>query len=321
MSRPVGFSLTGGLALLDAAVAPGTLHNYRRAVHAFLRWLSTRGVGLNDLSSISSLDSILTLYLHDLYSTGGGKQAGKNAVFGVIHYLPFARGKLHYSLRSLRGWERSAPSVPHPPMSFSALVVIAVSLAGERRIAMAVGALVAFDCFLRVSELTALLKEDVAIPNDARLGTAVTANTVSLRLAKTKRGKNQFVSVASRSIKELFLAYLQSVPSGARVFPFSSASFRLHLKRVCSSLGLPRYVPHSLRHGGATFSHLQGLSVEDVMLRGRWESVKSARHYIQSGRALLLTNDIPSSIASLSSRLSADLVTAVLKASSLAAQQ
>ena len=320
MSPPGNINTPGRLVLLDASLASGSLLNYRVAVHAFLTWFLSNGYSLNDLASIYTLDSRLTLYLHHLHSTGAGKQKGKNAVFGIIHFLPFCRGKLHYSLKSLRGWERSVPSVPHPPMSYTALVVIAVALAAEGRFDMAVGTLLSFDCLLRVSELTALTTADCTTPNDARLGTSLESTSVSLRLAKTKRGRNQFVSVSSPAVKSLFQRHLRLVPSASRVFSFSPTSFRLHLKRVCQSLSLPPYVPHSLRHGGATYSHLNGLPVEDIMLRGRWESVKSARHYIQSGRALLLTNDIPQSVTSLSRRLSTDLVASVLKARQIAAQ-
>ena len=49
------------------------------------------------------------------------------------------------------------------------------------------------------------------------------------------------------------------------------------------------FVPHSLRHGGATADYItQGSRfLEDILFRGRWASVKSTRHYIQQGPALL----------------------------------
>ena len=49
------------------------------------------------------------------------------------------------------------------------------------------------------------------------------------------------------------------------------------------------YVPHSLRHGGATCDYLYagGESLEDILFRGRWASMKSTRQYIQQGPALM----------------------------------
>jgi hypothetical protein len=76
--------------------------------------------------------------------------------------------------------------------------------------------------------------------------------------------------------------------------------FRKHFKQACRDLGLsPLYVPHSLRHGGATRDHMRGHPMEDILARGRWASTKSARHYVQAGRALLLATKTPVRIATL----------------------
>ena len=87
--------------------------------------------------------------------------------------------------------------------------------------------------------------------------------------------------------------------SDARLFPFKPHQFRRVLKAICANLGLSdRYVPHSLRHGGATrYNHVLGWSIEDVLARGRWQSVKSARRYIQSGPAMLMSMQVPKNIS------------------------
>jgi integrase len=79
------------------------------------------------------------------------------------------------------------------------------------------------------------------------------------------------------------------------LFPFETHSFRRLFKATCVNLGISeRYVPHSLRHGGATrYHHVKGWSIEDVLERGRWASVKSARRYIQSGVAMLMSMAAP----------------------------
>ena len=81
------------------------------------------------------------------------------------------------------------------------------------------------------------------------------------------------------------------------LFPGGSSKFRKEFKRACSELGLSsKYVPHSLRHGGATRLHLQGVRVEDIMVRGRWASSKSGRTYIQSSRAVLMALTPPRAV-------------------------
>ena len=97
-------------------------------------------------------------------------------------------------------------------------------------------------------------------------------------------------------------------PSDVRLFPFKPHQFRRVLKAICINLGLSdRYVPHSLRHGGATrYHHVLGWSIEDVLARGRWQSVKSARRYIQSGPAMLMSMDVPKNISDIATIMAHD---------------
>lgn len=66
-------------------------------------------------------------------------------------------------------------------------------------------------------------------------------------------------------------------------------------------------MPHSLRHGGATRLHLQGVPLEDIMLRGRWAASKSARTYIQSSRAVLMAQKTPKALAATAAALAASV--------------
>lgn len=298
---------SGSLPLIDASVSPATLNNYTSAVHLFLRWLATQPSSARSAQSSLDFDLLLVHYLHYLWRNGKGKQAGKNTVCGVALYLPGLSRRLHYSSRALRGWDRLVPSVPHAPMSRTVLRVVAVSMARLGWFSTAVGTLLAFECYLRVSELTNLRRSDVSLPQDPRLGLDTPSSLVALRIRKTKRGSNLWVTVRSPLVRLLLLELLSGLGEEDRVFNFSSNTFRRRLHRSCSVLGLHGYVPHSLRHGGATHDYLSGVPIEDVMVRGRWASVKSARHYVQQGRALLLANNIPAGVVAMSQRVRYDL--------------
>ena len=88
----------------------------------------------------------------------------------------------------------------------------------------------------------------------------------------------------------------RSDPAG-RLFP-SAQELRGTLHRALRALddgswetrGL-RFVWHSLRHGAASRAYLRGGAVvlPDLLVRGRWAADASGRHYIQSGRQLLLS--------------------------------
>jgi integrase len=135
----------------------------------------------------------------------------------------------------------------------------------------AIGTLLSFDCFLRVGELVALKREDVADAGDVRLG--VDSDNMTLRLRFTKTGRDQWVVVKDTQVKQLVRLLLSSTKKGDFLFPFSTSSFRYHFKLACSTLGLSSsYVPHSLRHGGDTRAHLLCMSMDGCPWMGGCES-------------------------------------------------
>ena len=183
----------------------------------------------------------------------------------------------------------------HPPITWELAVVFAVTMARWGRHAEAVAVLLAFDCLLRVGEMTRLEYRDVIMPNDPRMGSAHTGMVV--RLARTKTGLNQSVSLINLQVQHALHSYLLSKPflDRHRIFPFAPSGFRTLIREVACSLGLQgiTYVPHSFRHGGATYLHQRGTSIEDIMFRGRWVALESARRYIQTARGLLIMQNIP----------------------------
>jgi integrase len=180
-------------------------------------------------------------------------------------------------------------------------------LAVDGHFRCAVGVVLAFDCLLRIGELVGLRVEDVADAEDARIG--VDSVDMTLRLRSTKTGPNQWVVVENPVVKTLVRQLVSTSPPDSFLFPFTASVFRNRFKSACSDLNLsPLYVPHSLRHGGATRLHLLGRPMEDILLRGRWASNKSARRYIQSGKAMLMTMDVPRRVQDLARATSSDLL-------------
>ena len=70
---------------------------------------------------------------------------------------------------ALRGWHKLHPVLSYPPLTWELTVLIALKMSVQSW-PLAVGTLLAFDCFLRVGELVGLKREDVADSSDARLG-------------------------------------------------------------------------------------------------------------------------------------------------------
>ena len=300
--------------LVEAAFAPATTKKYTECVTLFLIWCKERRL---DPSETADLDSFLTDYIHYLFDSGGGKADARCAYYGIFMFEPGLKDSLPLSALALKGWEHMQPTQSHPPITWDLAVLVAVRMARLGFWAYAVGILLAFDCLLRVGELVSLVTTDVADAGDSRIGKEYKG--LALRLRKTKTGPNQWVSVKDPSVSFLLRQLLRSTRRGARIFPFTASDFRQLFKSCCADIGLSeRYVPHSLRHGGATRLHLQGISIEEILLRGRWSSSKSARRYVQSGRALLLSVHAPSRVQSLAARLCAYPLLSLLSARYLA---
>ena len=290
--------------LLQAAYAPSTRKKYLSAVESFISFALDLG---EDPPDVSDFDDLLNDYIHHLYMAEAGKSRAHDTVYGVLMFRPELKGQLPVSMLALRGWHKLHPVLSYPPLTWELTVLIALKISLHSW-PLAVGTLLAFDCFLRVGELVGLKREDVADSSDARLGAEFKG--MALRLRKTKTGPNQWVEVESKEVMALLRGVVASTKPGQLLFPVSTSAYRTIFKSACADLGLSKsYVPHSLRHGGATRSHLLGKSMEDILLRGRWASTKSARRYIQSGRALLLSMQVPPALAKLASILCRDLLT------------
>jgi integrase len=290
--------------LIEAAYAPTTLKRYKTAVAAFLKWCDATDT---HPSGAVEMDEALTEYFHELYESGGSKVSATCALFGLLMFIPHYKTSLPMTRLTLRGWNKRHPPQPYPPLTWDLTVVIATRLLTQGHRLPALGVLLAFDCYLRLGELLGLRKEDVACPRDPRMGSTFT--DTALRFRHTKTGPNQWVTVSDPNVATLLRQLVDDTPRHGFLFPVSAATFRRAFKNACSDLGLsPLYVPHSLRHGAATRGHLRGVPLEDILMRGRWASTKSARRYVQAGRALLLATHVPPRIARLGDILSSDIL-------------
>ena len=172
-----------------------------------------------------------------------------------------------------------------------------------------------FDCYLRESELLRLTVGDVLLPGSSRAGSAF-AGRCGLRLGITKRGRDQFVEVLRQEVVVLLFTVVSAArergaPASTRLFDTSASVFLRTFKEAAGALSLdPHVVVHSCRHGGATGDFLRGKSIQFIQHRGRWASLKSAQHYIQMGRALLVssTSAVPDASLAFADAVAADVL-------------
>ena len=283
------------VSLMGQALAPTTHSKYSKALSLFEAFCDDQRFEVRSDRDVDRCDS-LTVDVQHLYDTDGSMDLAKNAVYGVQHRAPWLAHSLGAAKLALRGWKRTHPSTSHPPLTWKLTCLMAVWMAIRGQHSAALAMLVGFDCYLRIGELLSLKVQDVAVSNDPRLGSAYRG--VLLRLAQTKTGRNQAVTVEDAGVADMLTSHVRDRPASDSVFGVSRDSFYKSFHGACRSFGLDglNYSPHSLRHGGATRHFLQKKPISDIQFRGRWSNSKSVRTYIQSGRALLLLTQVPTEV-------------------------
>lgn len=300
------------LPLEDSSLAPATFKAYTKQLQNFFTYAS---LDMTKFYAVppSILDSMLAHFIQHSYDNEQPFTYASHALHAVIFFRQELKHSGLYRARAcIRGWEKKKQVVSHPPLTWELAIVIAVTLSNSGYHAPAVGMLLAFDCYLRVGELTRLRRKDVVMPNDPRMGRA--HSRMALRLRYTKTGQNQSVDIQRPEIARLVAAWVRHLPPTVgpsdRVFDFSPQWLGRLMRNACIQLGIGHipYVPHSLRHGGATTDYLVKGSVEYVHHRGRWKSLESLRTYVQTAQALLTAQNVPSRLNDLGQLLAEHIV-------------
>jgi integrase len=219
-------------------------------------------------------------------------------VFGLLHFMPELINDLLRSKRALKGWKKKHVTRSHPPMSWNLLCVFAIQMAAVGWYEEALATLISYDGYFRTaSELLTLRVKDFHFTTTA----AGQHSNYICRLRHTKTGRNKLVALTMPELGEALIAHIRVCGLSQRdlIFNFGAARYRFRFRMVTEMMGWNTvgFVPHSLRHGHASDDFINGIPIETIMTRGRWKSIDSTRHYIQSGRVHLirgrLSNHLP----------------------------
>ena len=287
--KPESHRVSGPMGLRLCSLAPSTRINYLKAVLGFTFWFHHHG------DEYESLELVLDDYVFWCFDSRlVSRQQVVNLVSGLNYLVPTWQtlGVLNAAKKSLAGWKRENPTRSHLPIPRGVCRAVAVQLVQMGLWPVAAAIILAFDCYLRHSELRGLRVADVALPGDPRL--QVTTGAVIL-LHITKAGRPQQVQVRDQCA----IKFLKRLVHGRSQREFLFGQLRkhllLHFKQAQVRLGfvMALFVLHSLRHGGASFDHMAGRPINDTMMRGRWSGLKITKTYIQESQARTLAMSVP----------------------------
>lgn len=307
MTTPAGNSVYD---LAFGRVKEETRKRYGKTVVKFVEWCERYGLTPTD---DNQLDFCAAAYVRDLYGRSQehkGKDSAVKLAAGLVLFCPTLKNKLNWLAAVAKGWTKAVPRLSWTPLTIEMTSLLAATLARNDKQAMAVATLVAFGGLLRISELVKLRVRDVAFGADAKLPSVAGSHFATLRLYNTKTRAHDSARIVWREAATVLRAYIieRKLKPEDKLFPFKAGSFRYHFRRACAALGFRTLgaplVPHSLRHGGATWMHClldsngkRVYSLQDVMEVGRWAVADSTRIYIKQGRTLALDNALPAAVA------------------------
>lgn len=310
--------------LLSKAFAKSTRRQYRRDLQKFLQWSPFAAEELTRLADprrgdVSVVDEVMCHYIHLLFSRTRGKSgfsAAANALYGLIGLIcPKARGHMPLSSRALLGWTKSARAAKRgtnqrPPLIRFGVFAVAEWLWKNNKIAAGVAVLSAFGAYLRIDEVFRLRVRHVLLENKCGEDTLL----AGFRVKKAKTGWEQFAGIHDAQIVRIVRRYLKHVRRKHKhsvrgdqdereirrlqLFPLMKRELRAALKDAVRAVNITikGLVFHSLRHGAATQDTIDGVSMAEVMRRGRWASSKSAQIYIKQCKTMGLKQALPETV-------------------------
>ena len=259
------------------ALKPSTIKKYNFALNLFFSWLP--GSSHCGLKTLIDLDEAIVAYVNVCWEEGEQIDDAANVLSGLSHYILPIRGHLHGSWKMISCWRQRELPAQAPPMGPAVLTLMIGTALECNCLPLAAGIALGFHCFLRTGELFALHCSDVQV---GEKGGAVV-------LQHTKKGMRDIVSINDPLVLTLVKMRLLHSCAGDWFCDMPAAKARVmfadFLKGLeLTHLGLRWY---SLRRGGATHHFCKFGQMESTLVRGRWESSRTARIYLTEGMAAL----------------------------------
>ena len=242
-----------------------------------------------------TFDQLLSEYLEMLWDTGEPRTVASYTLASVHYFLPALRRKLPRAWRLKNIWERLELPNQAEPLSEQQMVAIAGYFLHHSQLNLAAACITGFTCLLRTGELLSLKVNDCSFTQQGCI----------LHLGETKGAKRkQLIDesvLTTDKVTILLLRYLvkEKLP-GDYVFAASPSQFRTAWHAMKRDLGITswKFMPYSLRRGGATWYFAHCGSFSKTMVKGRWEHIKTCKLYLSQSQLALTNLSLPPLVTS-----------------------
>ena len=228
------------------------------------------------------LDPLVCDYLEYLWYEGLGRGLANDTLAGLQDVDPKLKGCLPGAWRLLKTWGINEVPSRAPPLPEAILHAMCGWAFFHKEITFGISLLIGFYGMLRTGEIISLVRKNLSSHD--------TQEKVLISLGLTKSGKR------AGAAESVVLGYDKAVLAPPMTpLAKNAGHWRKLFNDALSSLRLTHYNfrPYSLRRGGATWWFNRHHSLDQILIQGRWQAVKTARIYLNEGLALLAELRIP----------------------------
>ena len=281
-------------------VRKSTLDRYCRSFRDFTQYIrETYG---NWPSTPPDFDRVTAEYLEILWDAGETKATAAYTLASLHHYLPQLKHQLTRSWKLKAIWDRLELPCQAIPLDTATLFAIVAHFHKKRDQSMGLACIIGFNALLRTGELLALKTSDCHFTESGAI----------LHLQNTKGGQRKLLTEESVIVDDpLTLWALSQLAAnkspGDFLVGISPSVFRTRWNHMKQHLGLSsfKFLPYSLRRGGATWFFKHTGSFSRTMLRGRWQHLKTCKLYLNEAQIALTSLSLPPSVQNHLSKLEA----------------
>ena len=268
-----------------AGLAKKTVAAHRRALSAFFSYLEDEEIEMP--SKFHHLDRLIAQYLESLYLDVTPISYAVHLLSAFRRFVPQSRFKIPIA----KQWfpNRTSAHVPRQAIPMPANVVLALAGAALEvwEHALAALLLLGYKALRRTSEMTSLRFDHVSWkPGEPNVVIAIPFSMTSPKHPQ---------SILIRDPWLPFLLIFAWERSTLNLLSCGMVRPRQALRLLLDTLNLASvgFSAYSIRRGGASHAFAHRVSFDSLVELGRWNSVKTARLYLDSGRAALIQMHFP----------------------------